>query len=323
VSAPDRSPLARLRLRLDGARARHGRTFWILHSIWALANGAVVVALAEEAGRFWALVLGALALTWGSTLFFCWRRSSGGSLRTGLVSYATRILYQETLFFLLPFYVRSSTLGSVNVAFTGALIGLAVLACLDLAFDRWLRASAAFAASFSFLVSFSALQLLLPLVVRVPYSRAAPLALALAFAGTLVLLGAARTLGWRRRALGLVPSAAVALLLLLAPRLVPPAPLRLGSLTLAPEVEAPGLTRAEARVVAPVPVPVELSVRWTRAGELLRESRPVHVTAHDAGFRVWDAALVPGRGVLRVELLTESGQLLGRRDYQPAGFAAR
>ncbi len=310
MSAPEPSALARLRLRLDGARERHRRTFWILHSIWALTNGALVVALAEQAGRFWALVLGALALTWGSTLFFCWRRSAAPSLRSGLVSYATRVLYQETLFFLLPFYVRSSTLGSVNVAFTLALIGLAVLACLDLAFDRWLRGSAAFAASFSFLVSFSALQLLLPLVARVPYARAAPLALVLAFAGTLVLLGASRALGWRRRALGALPSAAVALLLLAAPRLVPPAPLQLRTLTL----ERGALMRAEARVVAPVPVPVEVSVRWTRAGELLRESRIVHVTAHGAGFRVWDEAAVPGPGALRVELLTESGQLIGRRD---------
>jgi hypothetical protein len=314
------SPRARwwfaLRSRAASLRERHARAFWIAHSLWALAQGAVVAVLAEERPDFAAWVLGLLAFVWLSTLFFC--RSAlvvfrPASLRVGVASYATRVVYQQTLFFLLPFYVRSTTPASPNLAFTLALAALAALACLDLAFDRWLRRSAAFAGTFFFAVAYAALQLLLPLALRVPFTLAQPLALGLALVAAVLSVGLSRGPTRSRRLLGALPAAALAVTLTLVPRLVPPAPLRVAAFGF--EGTAANV-RALVRVAAPVPVPVSVTLRWERGAEVLRTSRDVAITAHGGGFRVWDelarARMDGGAGAVRVEVLTATGQLLGR-----------
>jgi hypothetical protein len=308
-----------LRARAAALRDRHERAFWIAHSLWALAQGAAVAVLAEERPDYAVWVFGLLALLWGTTLFFCRTALAAQprSLRVGFASYVTRVLYQQTLFFLLPFYVRSTTPTSPNLAFTLALGALAALACLDLTFDRWLRRSPAFAATFFFAVAYAALQLLLPLVARVPYAQAHPLALALALVAALASVGASRGPALRLRLLGALPAAALAGALLIAPLLVPPAPLRVAAFGV--EAVAHKL-RTTVRVAAPVPVPVSVTLHWERGSELLRESRDVAITAHAGGFRVWDelararllAAAAEGGKPLRIDVLTANGQLVGR-----------
>jgi len=294
--------------------------------MWALAQGCAVAVLAEERPDFAAWVLGLLALVWISTLFFCrsaFAAERPQSLRVGVASYATRIFYQETLFFLLPFYARSTTLSSPNLAFTLMLGCLAALACLDLTFDRWLRRSPAFAASYFFAVAYAALQLLLPLALRTPFTLAQPLALGLAlFAAALgVGIGVPRAGARFARLLGALPVAALAAALFLLPRLVPPAPLRVAAFAFE---ETAATVRATVRVAAPVPVPVHVNVRWQRGAELLRESRDVAITAHGSGFRVWDelslAKLTNGPGRVRVHVLTATGQLIGWRKLPERGF---
>lgn len=311
-----------VRGQVESLRERHARAFWIAHSLWALAQGVAVAVLAEERPDYGAWVFGLLALVWGTTLFFC--RSAlvaarPGSLRVGVASYATRVFYQQTLFFLLPFYVRSTTPSSPNLAFTLALAALAALACLDLSFDRWLRRSPAFAATFFFAVAYAALQLLLPLAARVPFALAQPLALALGLAlvAAVASVGLPRGPARRARLLGALPAAALATALLAAPLLVPPAPLRVAEFGVEAHEDA---LRATVRVAAPVPVPVRVTLQWERGRELLRASRDVSITAHGRGFRVWDelsrARLAGGRGAageLHIDVLTATGQLVGRR----------
>jgi predicted secreted protein len=318
-----------LRARAAALRDRHARAFWILHSLWALAQGVAVAVLAEERPDYGAWLFGLLALVWLSTLFFC--RSAlvvarPGSLRVGFVSYATRVLYQQTLFFLLPFYVRSTTPSSPNLAFTVALALLALLACLDLSFDRWLRRSPAFGATFFFAVAYATLQVVLPLAARVQFEHAQPLALGLALVAALVSVGLPRGPERAARLRGVLPAAGLALALLAAPLLVPPAPLRVAGF----EVETHAHSvRAVVRVAAPVPVPVDVTLQWQRGRALLRASRGVSITAHGGGFRVWDdlslARLELGadeRGPVRIEVRTATGQLVGRRAL-PSGIGAR
>jgi hypothetical protein len=65
-----------------------------------------------------------------------------------------------------------------------------------------------------------------------------------------------------------------------------------------------------------VPVPVLVTLTWSRGGEDMRVSRDVAITAHGRGFRVWDelarTRLGSAAGALRVEVFTATGQLLGR-----------
>ena len=114
--------------------------------------------------------------------------------------------------------------------------------------------------------------------------------------------------------LGALPVAALAAALGLAPRLVPPAPLRISAFGFEEHAET---VRATVQVAAPVPVPVHVTLRWERGAELLRASRDVSITAHGRGFRVWDelvrSRMGAGEPGVRLEVLTATGQLIGAR----------
>jgi len=338
---------------------RHRTLFWILHSVWALFWGVVVIVLAHERYGFVPWVLVFLGLTWGSTLFFGRRIQGAGARRSEdtpdgdpalpapvpeeespapvhapgsapskshlappgfldeVASYLTRIIYQETLFFLFPFYAYSTVPGSPNVAFLILLGGLAVFACLDLAFDRLLRSSPVFGMVFFATVAFAAFNLVLPLLLSIPPRFSAPTAgiLAVGSAVPLALRSAAgRGLGFRIR-VGL----AAAFILALAvgvPRLIPPVPLRMQDAFFGPDIDRSTLALTDTlagpvpasrlpkgpvvvvRVFAPSVVPTVVHVEWRRNGQTVRTSREIQVTAHYTGFRVWDSAPPGPRGTL-------------------------
>ncbi len=335
-SSPPEAP-ASLRAAVAGFWARHRRLFWMLHSAWALASGTLVLVLARERYHFVPWVVLFLALTWLSTLRFGQAAAPEADRVPGLVgevaSYITRVLYQETLFFLLPFYAYSTVVRSPNVVFLVLLGGLAVLSCVDLLFDRWLRTSPLFALTFFAIVAFAALNLVLPLLARVPPSAAAPTAALLSLASAAVL--ARRTAG-RGRRIRLLLAAAAALMLgviLGFPQLIPPVPLRLERVAFATGIER-GTLRLQhplaARVApaevgrelvalfdvySPTAVPATVQLEWRRDGRVIRLSRDVGITAHAPGFRVWDAwhpesgTVPPGR--YRVTLETTGRRVFG------------
>ena len=181
---------------------------------------------------FWVVLF--LAVAWTFTLFLG-RTTAGGTgtdaRSPGLVhevsSYVTRVVYQETLFFLLPFYAYSTVFDSPNVVFLALLAGLAVLSCLDLVFDRWLRTRPVFALAFFAVVAFAALNLLLPLLIGLAPRVSAPAAAVLAVGGAAPL--ALRTMRTRFHArLWLVGVAVVILAVPVGlPGLIPPVPLRM------------------------------------------------------------------------------------------------
>jgi hypothetical protein len=344
--------------RLRAFWARHRVLFWTLHSLWALATGVVVIWLARERYGFVPWVVAFLAATWASTLFFGRavpadgadggdggdggeaadatdsRASEAPPLRHEVTSYLTRTLYQETLFFLLPFYAYSTVVRSPNVVFPAVLVGLAILSCLDLVFDRWLRRSPVFGVLFFAVVAFAALNLLLPMVGGIPPRVGTPLAAALAVGSALplVLRHASLDSGAQLRA-GTAGAVLLAVAILL-PSLVPPVPLRMETSTFATDIDRESLElggrfdgtapvgRVGDRLVvlvevfAPSSLPARVRLEWRREGELVRTSREVEIVAHGTGFRVWDGLRVeggsvpPGRYVVVLE--TARGRIFGR-----------
>jgi len=325
--------------RIDRLWGRHGRTFWIFHSIWALGTGVVILWLARERYAFVYWVVGFLALTWASTLFFSRRLAEddsaplGTRFKHGLASYLTRVLYQETLFFLLPFYAYSTVLHAWNVAFVVLLAVLAILSCQDLVFDGWLRTSPVFSLVFFASVAFGGLNLLLPMLLSADPSPSTPAAAVLALATAAPLAMKARVDGawaWMR-----VSAAGLAIFVVAVwlPQLVPPVPLRLQEIVFAAGLDRSTLEPARpvgdevagselggqlvvlARVFAPVNVPARIALDWYRDGALVRSSREVEILAHEGGFRFWDVLrpqegmLVPG--VYRVVLRTTDDRVFG------------
>ena len=223
----------------------------MLHSAWALVVGMGVVIYAHERYHLVLWVVLFLLLTWASTLFFGRGAATAHENATGeapptlaheVTSYLTRIMYQETLFFLLPFYAYSTVIGSPNVVFMILLGALAFFSCIDLLFDRLLRTRPLFSLSFFALVSFAALNLLLPLLFQLPPRLATPIAALLAVGGAIPL--AVRTVPGERRPTGGLVLAALVLVGMAVgvPALVPPVPLRLERATFATDIDRDSLT---------------------------------------------------------------------------------
>lgn len=319
---------------------KYARVFWTLHSLWALISGIAVLVLAHNRHGFvrWAVLF--LALTWASTLFFSHFASGHASramrIAQGVVSYATRVLYQETLFFLLPFYFYSTTFPSWNSIYVIALAALAVLSCYDVLFDRLLRESRTFALGFFAFVSYSALLFFFPLLFKVRIERASYLAAAISFVAAVALADVWKDVR-RPRALALLALAFVLTFgfVRLIRIMTPPVPLRLTRIRISTTIDHRSLHGREiagdvvplsrlnrgriyatATVFAPSRLPASLQMRFVHEGEVLRSSRTADVVAHPGGFRVWDSLRTDVRGfkpgTYDIELWTR-GQLVGRR----------
>lgn len=128
-------------------------------------------------------------------------------------------------------------------------------------------------------------------------------------------------------------AAALMIVALGIPALVPPVPLRMQSATFATDIDRETLalsgtlgTAVEAsalagrvvihvEVFAPGAVPTRVHLEWTRDGVPVRTSRDVDILAHEGRFRVWDAlrpeggTVPPGR--YRVTLKTSTGRIFG------------
>lgn len=334
--------------RFEQVYSRYSRVFWTLHSIWALVWGAGVLVLAHNRHGYLPWVVSFLGLTWASTLFFTRALSSAQSkamrYAQEFISYLTRVMYQGTLFFLIPFYAYSATFFSANAVFVGFLLALAVFSCFDLPFDRLLRRQRIFALTFFALVTFAALNFFFPLIFQTRLHVGTYLAVVLAVAAALPLAYSFTELLRPRMA---ARAALILLIALLGARavrpLVPPVPLRLAKVRFAAEFDpttlssprdwadlipgtelAQGKLYVDATIFAPTSIPTTVTIKVTRAGVVVRSSRVVELLAHQKGFRVWDAVPLNvlasassarrPEGPLAVEVWTAEGHLLGRAE---------
>lgn len=325
---------------VERLHGRYARLFWAVHSVWALVTGVAVLVLAHNRYGFLKWVVLFLGLTWASTLFFS--RFAGRfesrafRFARGFVSYLTRVMYQETLFFLIPFYFYSTTFPSWNSAYVVMLAALAVLSCFDMLFDRLMRERPWFALAFFLVVTFSALQFFVPLLFAIRISHGALIAGAASLLAAVPL--AFRWTDLKRPKVMLRLALAVLLILAGVKALrfaIPPVPLRLTKIRFSASLDprtlrvpaelessvashqlAQGRLYATATIFAPSRLPAALKFRFLRDGTTVRWSRTLSLVAHDKGFRLWDVyrgqndRVEPGRYV--VEVWTDDRQLVGR-----------
>lgn len=160
--------------RLKAFLARHGKKLWWLHSAYALGLGITVVAFAQkgfEHARWLAVSVGA---AWLLVVLFFRIHGSGRhqapiegagtkvKLRFFAMTYALKNLYQGMLFFLLPFYWKSTTFWAANSWFIGVLGACALLSTLDIVFDRVVFRFRALASVFHGVALFGCLNLVVP-----------------------------------------------------------------------------------------------------------------------------------------------------------------
>ncbi len=348
--SPPKSSVPTLGDRVRRFWVRHRMLFWTLHSMWALTVGAGVIYLAQEQYGFVPWVVLFLILTWVSTLLFSRaivddNGSSDKAGQTGLhrelASYVTRVMYQQTLFFILPFYWYSTVVRSPNVVFSALLVGLAALACVDLVFDRWLQTRPMFGLIYFATVTFAAINLMLPILLPIDPTFGTPLAALVAVGGAIPLaIRGSLTGRFDRLWFGLLAAFFLALVIGI-PRLVPPVPLRLKNATFTTDIDRVTLIPADSleftvrseqlrgvifvlvEVFAPSKLPISVTLQWKRDGEEFRTSREIEIVAHDLGFRVWDGyrsgtgEMPPGR--YEVVFRTTGNRVFGVAEINVSG----
>jgi hypothetical protein len=163
------------RERLRSFMKTHGRKLWWLHSAYALGLGITVVTFAQKGFDHarWLAVTASAA--WLLVLLFFRLFGSGRAqaqahlhaapkvkLRFFAMTYALKNLYQGMLFFLLPFYWKSTTFDSANAWFVVLLTACALLSTLDIVFDRVVFKFRALASVFHGVALFGCLVLVVP-----------------------------------------------------------------------------------------------------------------------------------------------------------------
>jgi uncharacterized protein DUF5924/DUF2914 family protein len=165
----------RLRDRVVRLWRKHGKKLWWIHSAYALVIGISVVTFAQkgfEHVRWLAVTLGA---TWVLVLVFfrAFDRpierpgSRPGAaapvkLRFYVMTYVLKNLYQGMLFFLLPFYWKSATVGAPNLWFLVMLAVVALLSTIDIVFDRFLMRVRLLGSVFHAITLFGCMNLVVP-----------------------------------------------------------------------------------------------------------------------------------------------------------------
>ena len=161
------------RERLRAFLKLHGRKLWWMHSAYALGLGVTVVTFAQkgfEHARWLAVTASAawLLVVLFFRLFGSGRQQShlhaAPKVKLGFfaMTYGLKNLYQGMLFFLLPFYWKSTTFDSPNAWFVILLGSCALLSTLDIVFDRVVFKFRALASVFHAVALFGCCVLIVP-----------------------------------------------------------------------------------------------------------------------------------------------------------------
>ena len=160
--------------RLKAWAHRNHKWLWWLHSFYALFLGFMVILFAAKGfdhARILAATLGGAFLVmvvlfrvFGTGLQQKVRVGEKRSLKLSFLgmTYVLKNLYQGMLFFVLPFYWKSSSLDSINAWFVFLLGFLALLSTLDLVFDNLLMRYRFVAAIFYAVTLFACANLVIP-----------------------------------------------------------------------------------------------------------------------------------------------------------------
>jgi Family of unknown function (DUF5924)/Protein of unknown function (DUF2914) len=310
-------------------------------SVVSLALGVVVLFVFRRGLPHVGWIVGYLLLLWLLFVLITQLRAPwlerGRRLALTAADYTIQTLYHNLLLFVLPAYYAAATLDSFNAAFPAAVAAGAILTAIDPIYRRlvhprpWLNHTLL---GFSI---FAALNVALPLIGLQPFLalEGSAMLAALALAPAFRRQGAA--FGWlRAHALALVVAALALVLVWYGRALVPPAPLFLaravaargvsdlepvepvanGAVSAATVLEW-GELAAYTAVYAPAGVRQPIAHVWWRDGErLARVFLPTPVMGgRREGFRTYSRFTdlrPPIAGRYRVDVVTASGQLIGR-----------
>jgi hypothetical protein len=255
----------------------------------------------------------------------------GLELPAGVLRYATQMIHQESLFFVLPFFFVTTAWNSAQAAFSGLLFAAALVAIIDPVYYRWLAARRWTYLAYHTLTLFAVLLVALPIIFRLTTPESYRLALAAAvLLSAPSLVRAVPFAGWRRWGALAGLTLALATLGWFARLSVPPATLWLTEVAVTETLSerAPGASLAVVKVgqlqtnglfaYTAIRAPRGLDERiqhvWLHDGRIVdRIALDIH-GGREAGYRAWTHKQnFPEHpsGRWQVQVVTEAGQMIG------------
>ena len=322
----------------------HEDKLWWLYSLYSLLLGIGIMWLGKRNFSYLRLVVFHISFIWLSSLFLpkvldLPRLPAQWKPRVRLlVNFFNKNLYQQMLFFVLPIYYASATLGSRNIFFVMLIAFSATLSTIDVIYDRHLAVKRGLTAAFFAFNLFALINVMLPILWSISNTLTTRVSAALAFLGFLSLYYPTSPSKVRRMTFTLATALFIFALVEFGRSFIPPAPLRLASAEFGENFE-----KASLRVISPltelhpaaplrlygltsIKAPLGLRERvrhrWYENGKLIFSSPFYNMVGGRAeGFRLWTSisfkTLAPG-AKLRLDLETEGGQLIGRAELKTA-----
>jgi len=195
---PQPSKLEELREIGKDLLKKHEKKIWWLHTFYALGLGAFVATFAQKGFERARLLTLSLTAAWLLVVFFfrffgtgtqqdfmtAW---PGARRRFFIMSYLMKNLFQGMLFYLLPFYWKSTSVDAKTTVPFVALAVCAVLSTLDLVFDRVLLRFKLIASAFFAITLFGCANVVIPALIT-NVSALTTLLVAAALAGATFML---------------------------------------------------------------------------------------------------------------------------------------
>lgn len=269
----------------------------------------------------------------------------GVELPAPLLRYATQMIHQESLFFVLPFFFITTSWNSGQALFSGLLAAAALVSITDPLYYRWLAPRRWLYLAYHSLALFALLLTALPIILKLTTAQSYRLALITATLLALPsLLDVVRVQRWWRGLLLLGLALALGAGGWLARVWVPPATLWLTEVALSSEFDgyrrSPGnrvnqlsleqLRQQGLYAYAAISAPRGLDERiyhvWQHEGkEVERIALSIH-GGREQGYRAWTRKQnFPSDAVGRwqVQVITEAGQLIGVLRFRVLASDAR
>lgn len=183
-----------------------GRYRWAVASFGFLSGVASFVLVDREQEKFPQLVSALVLLSWawlalenlvprGMVSRF------GVDLGPRLLCFASQMLHQESLFFIIPFFFFSTSWDSGQLIFTSLLVVFAFISITDPVYYHWLAPRPWLFSIFNCLTLFAVLLTTLPILFYLPTDKTYLLSLVIAIILSLPVMIRAMPIGWWRRGL--------------------------------------------------------------------------------------------------------------------------
>ncbi len=319
---------------------KHENVFWWLHSVYALLFGMAAMWIGNKNFSYLRLIILQLGFIWITSLCLpalaasprispAWR-----SRICLIINYCNKNFYQQLLFFIIPIYYSSATLGSHNLLFMLLLVLTALLSTLDVVYDRYLSRKWPLMAFFFAFSLFAGINASLPILWCISSDWAVVTSAMLAMVSFVVMLYRFSRFSGRKALLLIALVGVLSFLTIGFGRsFIPPIPLSLYKTEFGEDLDqetrtmiapltglAPttgGKVYALSAIKAPLGLKEKVGYKWYLDERLVKASRFYEIAGgRENGYRIWSYITLTddmqGKKTLRLDIETEAGQLIGR-----------